>query len=589
MAFSNEQQHIPTSPIRFLLWVSRPHIAWFFGALVFATIAGVLTSGVPLLFRYIIDAANNGGEAIVVLWLILAYIGVTVASDIGWRLSGFIGMRWVTGLNATAYDSLFAYLSRHSHPYFLDRFAGSLSSKISHASEGAQSLAESFIWNYYPILISFVVTIVLMATASPLVALVFCALILILVPLNLTLTKRRRPHVVAYAQSQTSARGRLVDTITNISAVRQFARRDDEIGGFAAAIERMRTLNIRQWAFSEWILLINNLLIGFFTAAMLIVVYQLWNTGALTVGELVMVLTLMVSVAHYLVFIGSSMNGFIRRYGDIEEGLSDIVIPYEVIDVAPNAPQLKVPKGEIAFEHVAFQYHAQELFSDLNLAIAPGQRIGLVGHSGAGKSTLVSLLLRQYDLTGGAILIDGQDIREVSQDSLRENIAVVPQDPALFHRSIRENIAYGKPNATEEEVVRAATLAQAHEFIVSLPEGYETMVGERGVKLSGGQRQRIAIARAMLKDAPILILDEATSSLDSESEQAIQKALHVLMEGKTVIAIAHRLSTLREMNRIIVLSAGAVLEDGTHDELLKENGLYASLWAHQAGGFLQDE
>lgn len=281
-------------------------------------------------------------------------------------------------------------------------------------------------------------------------------------------------------------------------------------------------------------------------------------------------------------------NHLVFVYGEIEEGLDEVLIPHEIVD-QKNATTLITKGGKITWENVDFTYGAQHVFEDFNLTIKPGQRVGLVGHSGAGKTTFVSLLLRQHEVTGGAILIDGQNIAAVTQDSLRNNIAVVPQEPMLFHRSIRENIAYGKPDATDEEIIAVAKKAEAHEFISALSEGYDTLVGERGVKLSGGQKQRIAIARAMLKNAPILILDEATSALDSESEVAIQKALHELMEGKTVIAIAHRLSTLREMDRIIVLDKGEIVEDGTHQELSRGNGIYARLWDHQAGGFLQEE
>jgi ABC-type multidrug transport system fused ATPase/permease subunit len=238
---------------------------------------------------------------------------------------------------------------------------------------------------------------------------------------------------------------------------------------------------------------------------------------------------------------------------------------------------------------VTFSYGTKNVFEHFNLTFKAGERVGLVGPSGSGKTTLVAILLRQYDVQSGTITLGGENIAEVSQDSLREHIAVVPQDPALFHRSIRDNIAYGKHDATLEEVTEAAKKAEAHDFIAGLDKGYDTEVGERGVKLSGGQRQRIAIARAILKAAPVLVLDEATSSLDSESEAEIQKALHVLMQGKTVIAIAHRLSTIREMDRIIVMQGGQIVEDGSHDELVKiEGGLYARLWAHQAGGFIEE-
>ena len=254
----------------------------------------------------------------------------------------------------------------------------------------------------------------------------------------------------------------------------------------------------------------------------------------------------------------------------------------------PDATGLVVSKGEIAFNEVTFAYGEQGVFKDFSVTVPGGQRVGIVGPSGAGKTTFVSLLLRQHDLGGGAILIDGQDIAVVPLDSLRGAIAVVPQEPLLFHRTIRENIAYGKPGATQDEVKEAARRAEAHDFISALPQGYDTLVGERGVKLSGGQRQRVAIARAILKAAPILVLDEATSSLDSESESAIQTALQELMKGKTVIAIAHRLSTIRAMDRIMVIAGGAVVEDGTHTKLLAQGGTYARLWDHQAGGFIAE-
>jgi ATP-binding cassette, subfamily B, bacterial len=247
-----------------------------------------------------------------------------------------------------------------------------------------------------------------------------------------------------------------------------------------------------------------------------------------------------------------------------------------------------VTVATIDWNQVTFKFDGKFVFSDFNLNIPAGQRLGLVGHSGAGKSTFVSLLLRQHDLDAGSILIAGQDISDVTQDSLRQAIAVVPQEPALFHRSVRDNIAYGNPAATEEQIISAAKQAQAHDFIMDLPSGYDTLVGERGVKLSGGQKQRVAIARAMLKDSPILILDEATSALDSESEVAIQKALETLMQGRTVIAIAHRLSTLRKMDRVVVMEDGKIIEDGTHEKLTKSGGVYERLWQHQAGGFLLD-
>jgi ABC-type multidrug transport system fused ATPase/permease subunit len=370
-----------------------------------------------------------------------------------------------------------------------------------------------------------------------------------------------------------------------MGAVRQYARQDFEEQSFQKEVETMRGLNVRQWGISEWSLVANNAMIVLSELVLILMIVSLWSKGTVSTGELVMGITLLMNINETLTFIGSSINGFIRRYADVEEGLDDILQPHEVNDLA-EAKHLAVKGGRILWSDVDFEFGENKVFQNFNLDIKPGQRIGLVGHSGAGKTTFVSLLLRQHDLTGGAIFIDGQDISEVSQQSLRQNVAVVPQEPLLFHRTIRENISYGKPAATEEEIIVVAKKAQAHDFIISLPEGYETMVGERGVKLSGGQKQRVAIARAMLKNSPILILDEATSALDSESEVAIQVALHELMAGKTVVAIAHRLSTLREMDRIIVLENGKIAEDGNHESLKDAGGVYQRLWEHQAGGFL---
>jgi ABC-type multidrug transport system fused ATPase/permease subunit len=310
-----------------------------------------------------------------------------------------------------------------------------------------------------------------------------------------------------------------------------------------------------------------------------------YEAGEITTGSLVFVLSLLMGMAYQLLFLGNAFQGGSQQFGQLKDAIGELLVPHDIVD-SVDAKSLVVARGEVAFTGITFAYGESTVFENFSCVVKAGERLGLVGPSGAGKSTFVSLLLRQQDITSGAILIDGQDIRNVTQDSLRAAISIVPQEPALFHRTIRENIAYGKPDATDDEVIAVAKKAQAHDFISALPDGYNTLVGERGVKLSGGQKQRIAIARAMLKNAPILILDEATSALDSESEVEIQKALHALMAGKTVIAIAHRLSTLREMDRIIVLEQGVITEDGTHETLKDYGGTYARLWQHQAGGFV---
>jgi ATP-binding cassette, subfamily B, bacterial len=323
----------------------------------------------------------------------------------------------------------------------------------------------------------------------------------------------------------------------------------------------------------------------FFSFGIFWILVTRWSEGFVSTGEFVLILALVSQITGTLLFIGRAFNNTARTLGEMAEGLDDLIIPYEIRDAEARSV-LSVSEGVIVWQDVNFKFDNSQVFDSFNLSIASGERVGLVGPSGAGKSTFVSLLLRQYDLESGQICIDGQNIAEVTQDSLCEAIAVVPQEPMLFHRTIRENIAYGKPDATDEEIIAVAKKAQAHDFISALPLGYDTLVGERGVKLSGGQKQRVAIARAMLKDAPILVLDEATSALDSESEVAIQNALHELMAGKTVVAIAHRLSTLREMDRIIVLEEGKIVEDGNHNSLKDAGGTYQRLWEHQAGGFL---
>jgi ABC-type multidrug transport system fused ATPase/permease subunit len=578
---------IPKTPIGFIYFCAKQHALLGILAIICTTLGQLGSVFLPFILKKMIDTASapDSVSGDVLPWVV-AFPAVMLLMFLLYRLSGFIGMVWLVRTEMFSYKILFDHLTRHSHSYFSNRFAGAITNKIHHASEGTFRLLDGTLWGHYGAVLSLVASGVLFFMTHVGIGIVYVCLILVLIPLNLILVRYRRPFVVQYSKEKSTLRGEAVDVITNISAVRQFSRRRDEYNGIAVATDRVRITDIRQWRLSEWGLVTNNLLVVLSVALILFLMYGAWVAGSVTTGDFVLVLTLILSLSSTLVFIGSAMNQFIRVYGEVEEGLSEILLPYEITDI-DGAEVLSVTRGAIAWNNVTFKYHDNAVFDSFNLTIPDGERIGLVGESGAGKSTFVSLLLRQHDLESGNITIDGQDISTVTQDSLREAIAVVPQEPMLFHRSIRDNIVYGKPDASMEEIIAVAKKAEAHEFIVSLKEGYDTMVGERGVKLSGGQKQRIAIARAMLKNAPILILDEATSALDSESEVAIQKALHELMEGKTVIAIAHRLSTLREMDRIIVLEKGKIVEDGTHTTLAKKRGgIYARLWKHQAGGFL---
>lgn len=580
---------IPKNPIRFIFSVSKPHKWFAIGALMAMLSAEFFLSVSPFVLKKLVDELTafkslEEGLQVFFVWGIV-YVLLQLFSSMSWSASGFTGMQWLSRANKTAYERLYNYISLHSNAYFSDRFAGSLSNKISNASDGSERLLERTLWGWLPETIGLLIGVSIFFTVDKVIAVGYFLAVFVVGVVNFYLVKKRRPHVIAYAASSSKLRGDGVDFLTNIAASRQYVRRKHENMRISKSAQDRREKDIRQWAMSEWMLFMNRLIAVVLVGAVLGYMYVLFKKEAVGAGDIILVLAVLGNITHIITHLGNMMNGFIRMYGEIEEGLEEVLVPHE-IDDKKNARKLKVTDAKVEWNAVDFGFDDNQVFDKFNLDIPSGQRVGLVGSSGAGKTTFVSLLLRQHDIDGGEILIDGQNIAKVTQDSLRENIAVVPQEPLLFHRSIRENIAYGKLDATQEEIELAAQRAQAHDFIMELPEGYDTLVGERGVKLSGGQKQRVAIARAMLKDAPILVLDEATSALDSESEVKIQKALHELMVGKTVVAIAHRLSTLREMDRIIVLEQGVVIEDGTHDELVASGGVYARLWAHQAGGFL---
>jgi ATP-binding cassette subfamily B multidrug efflux pump len=388
--------------------------------------------------------------------------------------------------------------------------------------------------------------------------------------------------------------GRVTDAYTNIATVKLFSHANREAGYARSAMQEFMKTAYGQMRLVSAFEIVNHLLSMALVAATAGLALWLWTKGQVGVGAVAAATAMALrlnGISHWIMW---ELASLFENVGTVQDGVRTLARRHTVVD-APGAPPLEVTRGEIRFERVQFHYGGRRrVIEDLSLHIRPGEKIGLVGRSGAGKSTIVNLLLRFYDVEGGRILIDGQDIAKVRQDSLRSRIGMVTQDTSLLHRSVRDNIVYGRPSATDEQMVAAATRAEAHEFIQGLTDakgrrGYDAHVGERGVKLSGGQRQRIAIARVMLKDAPILLLDEATSALDSEVEAAIQQSLYRLMEGKTVVAIAHRLSTIAAMDRLIVMDRGRIVEEGDHRSLLARGGLYARLWEHQSGGFLGDE
>jgi ATP-binding cassette subfamily B multidrug efflux pump len=488
------------------------------------------------------------------------------------------------------------HVVRQSWPFFQNDFAGRIANRVMQTSNAVRESVVSCIRAVWYIVVYGLSALVLMAMADWRLALPTIAWFVGYVVFLRHFVPKMRDLAKTSSELRSQVMGRVVDSYTNILTVKLFARaRDedqyvreviDEHSGAIAAHMRLITTFMATLSVLNAMLLVGTAAIGVW----------LWGNGTIDAGTVATALPLAWAIANVAGFVSWEVTGIFENVGVVQEGMETIAVPHAMTD-APGARELEVDRGEIRFEGVTFTYgrnDGKKVLDNLNLSVRPGERIGVVGRSGAGKSTLVNLLLRFHDLESGSLRIDGQDIRAVSQESLRGAIGLVTQDTSLLHRSIAANIGYGRPGASLDEIVAAAKKAQAHEFILGLQDwkgrtGYEAHVGERGVKLSGGQRQRVAIARVVLKDAPILVLDEATSALDSEVELAIQDQLLGLMEGKTVIAIAHRLSTIARMDRLIVLEQGVIAEQGTHAELLALNGHYAKLWSHQSGGFLGED
>ncbi|MEG1398031.1 MAG: ABC transporter ATP-binding protein [Raoultibacter sp.] len=553
-----------------------------------------LSYGNPFIVGLVIDRVNVGGVAPEQVFsafgpYILALIATNVLGQICSKLQDYSIWKLEIRANYELATNVFDILSNQSMTFHSNRFGGSLVSQTSKFLSGYTTLIESFVYAAIPIMCSAIFTITLLAPRVPFYVMPLACLLVIYVAVSYKLYRRILPLNGAASAAQNRLSGELSDSITNILAVKTYAREPYERGLFDAANHEVVQADSRRMRAS--------LLRGVATASLtvvIMVVLVIFVTGGnawfgISAGTLVMMFTYTYSLTMQFNRLNQTFQQINRAFGDAHDMVVVLDEPLLVADV-PHARDLKVNRGVIDFEDITFRYDdakaTDNIFVDFTLHIPAGQRIGLVGRSGSGKTTLTKLLLRLTDIQQGRIEIDGQDVSQIAQASLRRHIAYVPQEPLLFHRSIRENIAYGRPGATETEVYQAAVRANALEFIERLPEGFDTITGERGVKLSGGQRQRIAIARAILAEAPLLVLDEATSALDSESEKLIQDALVNLMEGRTSIVIAHRLSTVASLDRIVVLSQGAIVEDGTHAELVNQRGEYADLWNRQSGAFL---
>ncbi|PRP69221.1 multidrug ABC transporter ATP-binding protein [Chromobacterium amazonense] len=486
------------------------------------------------------------------------------------------------------------HLLGQSLSFYQDEFAGRVSAKVMQTSLAVRDTVLILTDIMVFVVIYFVTMIAVLGHFDLYLLLPFLAWLALYVATLWFFVPRLGKAATQQADARSLMTGRITDAYTNISTVKLFSHGQREARFAKGAMQEFLATAYRQMRLVSGFEIVNQftsmLLVGLTAGSAL----WLWSRGEVSYGAVAAAIAMALrlnGISHWIMW---EMSSLFENIGTVQDGITTLSRPVTVLD-KPDAAKLEVPRGEIRFENVDFSYGgAKSVIANLNLTIRPGEKIGLVGRSGAGKSTIVNLLLRFYDLDGGRILIDGQDIAGVTQDSLRAKVGMVTQDTSLLHRSVRDNLLYGRPDAGDEDMIAAARKAEADEFIRTLSDpkgrtGYDAHVGERGVKLSGGQRQRIAIARVMLKDAPILLLDEATSALDSEVEAAIQSSLYRLMEGKTVVAIAHRLSTIAAMDRLIVLDRGQVVEQGTHQQLLSHGGLYARLWAHQSGGFLGEE
>jgi len=553
-------------------------------------ITGLLS---PLYLRQILNtlASHDTSEPVVHHLLITVGIigSIYFLQWVFGRIGAYANIALVPRIMSNLYLAAFGYLIRHSHRFFTSQFAGTLTRRVSKYADAFERIFDAIMDSFFPTILFVGGAVAILFSHNHTLGIMLGVWSVCFIFVQYFLSRLHRPLRVFRSQQDSKMVGAVADAIGNQNTITLFAGSQYEQERFAAFVERWMSARLRAWTFMANIWGVQGFLMAGINIALLYGAVIFWQRGELTIGDFVLIQTYLVGTFGLLNSVTQQLRGFYDAVADAEEMADILTMPHDIQDV-PNAPLLGVASGVIDFKSVNFHFHEERpILDQLNLTIHAGEKVALVGPSGAGKSTITKLLLRMYDVTEGAIEIDGQNIAMVTQDSLRDAIAFVPQEPVLFHRSLMENIRYGKRDATDEEVISAARKAHCHEFIDGLPEKYDTFVGERGVKLSGGERQRVAIARAILKDAPILILDEATSSLDSESESLIQDSLKVLMQGKTVLVIAHRLSTIMNMDRIVVLQDGKIVADGTHDKLLKEGGLYQKLWSIQAGGFIQDE
>jgi ATP-binding cassette subfamily B protein len=536
----------------------------------------------------IVDAMAQGIDHIAVAWRALAvFAGLLAAESLLWRFGSWLGYRAILVDKAEAKLDLFDHLGGHSSRYFTDLLSGSLANRISSTGDAVQQTLSIVLFNIAPVCADFCAALAILATVGWRLVAALGLFVLVAAGTLALFGQRGTPRHRAYADRAAEVGGALVDVVSNIWTVKAFSAHSRERRRFAQLLNTEATAHRNSVMYIERMRVLHDLALWLMAGGMLIWSLHLWSKGKISPGDVVLTVAVSLRIlqgSRDLAFAVVNASQFIARIADAIHVIGE---DHKVID-RPGARQLVRRGGSIAFENVNFSYPGgREVLHDFTLHIESGQRVGLVGPSGAGKSTVISLVQRLFDIDGGRLLIDGQDVRTMTQDSLRAAIAVVPQEVSLFHRSVLENIRYAKTEASDEAVLAAARAARCDDFMHALPQGYATIVGERGAKLSGGQRQRLGIARALLKDAPILVLDEATSALDTEAELEIQQALAAVMKGRTVLAIAHRLSTVAKFDRLVVLREGRIVEQGRPAELRRRRGLFDRMCRLQEEGPMQ--
>jgi len=564
-------------PFAFVLRYLRRRLAAH--AVILTAVVGAVACSVGTQYgvKNLVDGLSAGSSHAASVWLALILLmSLITADNLLWRIASWTASFTFVGVTGDLRRDMFRHLTGHAPSYFSDRLPGMLTSRITATSNAVYTVENMFVWNVLPPCIATVSAIALIGTVSPEMAGGMIVIAALIVVAMFRMAAAGKPLHDDFANKAAAVDGEMVDVVNNLPLVRAFCGFTFEHDRFDATVNRELTARGRSLRYLEKLRIVHAGITVVLTMGLLAWAIVLWQRGGATTGDVVLVCTLGLSILSATRDLAVALVDVTQHVARLTEALATLLLPHELRD-HPEAEPLVKSGAAIAFNNVSFRYPGGlKVFDRFSLRIQPGQRVGLVGQSGGGKSSLFVLLQRFYDVQHGGITIDGQNIARVTQQSLRQAISVVPQDISLFQRSILENIRYGRPNATDDEVLRAAIAARC-DFVETLPQGLATMVGDRGVKLSGGQRQRIAIARAFLKDAPILLLDEATAALDSESEEAIREALGRLMRGRTVIAIAHRLATLRNFDRVVMLKAGKIIEDGPPDRLMQGQGPYREL------------